>query len=121
MARLSQQAQIQILNQLHCNHSAAVVEQDRCSQLIKRNTKWSRCWKGHFGRFFGREILQMRGAYQIWNNTTEYESYFEFFLLMKHEPADGKLLERSTFGLCDDMRTVESRRAEPQGSNKILC
>ena len=44
-----------------------------------------------------------------------------FFFLMKHEPADGKVLGSSTFGLCDDMRAVESRSTEPQGGNKIPC
>ena len=61
-------------------------------------------------------------ASQNWNKTGENESFCElFFFLLKHEPADGKLLGSSTFGLCDDMRAVESRSTEPQGGNKIPC
>ena len=42
--------------------------------------------------------------------------------LMKHEPADGQALVGSPFGLCDHMRTVESRGTEFQGGRRRpLC
>ena len=40
---------------------------------------------------------------------------------MKHEPADCEALVGSPFGLCDYMRTAESRGTEPEGGNAELC
>ena len=63
--------------------------------------------------------VPVRGTSQNWNNARKYVPCCELcFFLMKHEPADGEALLGSSSLLCDCMRTVESRGAEPEGGNE---
>ena len=39
---------------------------------------------------------------------------------MQHEPAKEEALVGTSFGLCDYMRTVEAKGAEPNGGHEIL-
>ena len=127
MARQSQQAQIQILNQLHCNHRAAIVEQRKVFTIDffffkKKKNDGASAGRATLGGSLAASFCRRAWQRRIGTKPARTNrSVSFFFFLMKHEPGNGKVLGSSTFGLCDDVRAVESRRAELWGVNKILC
>ena len=82
-------------------------------------SRWSKCWEALWPCTGVPEILQMRTAAQAWNIASKYGPYCElFFFLIKNELVEGEAFVGMRFGLCDCIRTVETRGTVPKGGHE---